>query len=165
MGEFKQAEATYPNGTHVCELEVTPETGETEIVAYTIVDDYGTTVNPMLLAGQVHGGVVQAIGQCLMERTVYDADGQLISASFMDYRLPRAEDIPNFSFDTRNVPSTTNALGIKGAGEAGTIGGCPAVMNALVDALKPATGLRHVDMPATPEVVWALLSEGAAKAA
>ena len=165
IGEFKQAEATYPNGTHVCELEVTPETGETEIVRYTIVDDYGTTVNPLLLAGQVHGGVVQAIGQCLMERTVYDEDGQLISASFMDYRMPRAEDIPNFSFDTRNVPSTTNALGIKGAGEAGTIGGCPAVMNALVDALKPATGLRHVDMPATPEVVWALLNDEVAKAA
>ena len=165
IGEFKQAEATYPNGTHVCELEVTPETGEVEIVGYTIVDDYGTTVNPMLLAGQVHGGVVQAIGQCLMERTVYDEDGQLISASFMDYRMPRAEDIPNFSFDTRNVPSTTNALGIKGAGEAGTIGGCPAVMNALVDALKPATGLKHIDMPATPEMVWALLNGEVAEAA
>ena len=165
VGVFKQAEATYPNGTHVCELEVNPETGETEIVNYTIVDDYGVTVNPMLLAGQVHGGVVQAIGQCLMERTVYDESGQLVSASFMDYRMPRAEDVPSFSFDTRNVPSTTNALGIKGAGEAGTIGGCPAVMNALVDALKPATGLNHVDMPATPEVVWALLNEGVAQAA
>ena len=165
VGEFKQAEATYPNGTHVCELEVTPETGETEIVGYTIVDDYGTVVNPLLLAGQVHGGVVQAIGQCLMEKTVYDEDGQLISASFMDYRMPRAEDIPNFSFDMRNVPSTTNALGIKGAGEAGTIGGCPAVMNALVDALKPATGIRHIDMPATPETVWALLNASVAKAA
>ena len=165
VGVFKQTEATYPNGTHVCELEVNPETGETEVVNYTIVDDYGVTVNPLLLAGQVHGGVVQAIGQCLMERTVYDEDGQLVSASFMDYRMPRAEDVPSFSFDTRNVPSTTNALGIKGAGEAGTIGGCPAVMNALVDALKPATGLLHVDMPATPEVLWALLNEDVARAA
>ena len=165
VGVFKQAEATYPNGTHVCEVEVNPETGETEVVNYTIVDDYGVTVNPMLLAGQVHGGVVQAIGQCLMERTVYDEAGQLVSASFMDYRMPRAEDVPNFSFDTRNVPSTTNALGIKGAGEAGTIGGCPAVMNALADALKPATGLNHIDMPATPEVVWGLLNGELARAA
>ena len=157
VGVFKQTEATYPNGSHVCELEINPDTGETEVIGYTIVDDYGVTVNPLLLAGQVHGGVVQAIGQCLMERTVYDEDGQLVSASFMDYRMPRAEDVPNFSFDTRNVPSTTNAMGIKGAGEAGTIGGCPAVMNAVVDALKPATGLAHVDMPATPDVVWNLV--------
>ena len=165
IGEFKQAEATYPNGTHVCEVEINPETGETEVVSYTIVDDYGLTVNPLLLVGQVHGGVVQAIGQCLMERTVYDETGQLVSASFMDYRMPRAEDVPNFSFDTRNVPSTTNALGIKGAGEAGTIGGTPAVMNALVDALKPATDLNHIDMPATPEVVWELLNGAVKKAA
>ncbi len=152
-GAFKQPEATYPNGTHVCELEVDPETGVVTIDRYTIVDDFGVTVNPLLLAGQVHGGVAQGIGQALTERTVFDESGQLVTASFMDYGMPRADDIPSFSFSTRNVPSTTNMLGIKGAGEAGTIGACGAVMNALIDALKPA-GVTHLDMPATPEVVW-----------
>ena len=157
FGEFVQDECTYPNGTHVCEVEIDPETGTTEVVRYTIVDDFGATVNPILLAGQVHGGVVQGIGQALLERTVYDRDGQLVSASFMDYAMPRADNVPSFHFETRNVPSTTNPLGIKGAGEAGAIGSCPAVMNALVDALDRAKGIRHVNMPATPEVVWKLL--------
>ena len=153
-GEFVQEEATYPNGTHVCEVEIDPTTGITEVVAYTIVDDFGATVNPVLLAGQVHGGVVQAIGQCIMEETVYDEDGQLMSASFMDYRMPRAADVPDFHFETRNVPSTTNALGIKGAGEAGTIGAGPAVMNAIVDALHREYGIDHIDMPVTPHALW-----------
>ncbi len=161
-GTFKQAEATYPNGTHICEIEIEPATGEIEIVGYTIVDDYGAVVNPLLLEGQVHGGVAQAIGQCIMEHTVYDDDGQLITASFMDYRMPRAEDIPNFSFTTRNVPSTTNALGMKGAGEAGTIGGCPAVMNAIVNALYRAHGIDHIDMPVTPLALWEKLQTKAA---
>ncbi|MEL6751135.1 MAG: molybdopterin cofactor-binding domain-containing protein, partial [Pseudomonadota bacterium] len=165
-GNFKQAEATYPNGTHVCEVEIEPETGSIEVVGYTIVDDYGTVVNPLLLEGQVHGGVAQAIGQAIHEHTVYDDDGQLITASFMDYRMPRALDIPNFTFDTRNVPSTTNALGIKGAGEAGTIGGCPAVMNAIVDALHRAYGIEHIDMPVTPLALWEAIDRAAkAKAA
>ncbi|MBB4004234.1 xanthine dehydrogenase family protein molybdopterin-binding subunit [Aurantimonas endophytica] len=155
-GEFKQEEATYPNGTHVCEVEIDPETGATHIVAYTIVDDFGVTVNPMLLAGQIHGGVAQGIGQALIENAVYDGEGQLVTASFMDYAMPRAEDLPNFDFRTRNVPSTTNALGIKGAGEAGTIGAAPAVMNAVADALRPA-GVEHIDMPATPLRVWEAL--------
>ena len=154
MGEFVQEFATYPNGTHICEIEVEPQTGISEIVNYTIVDDYGVTVNPLLLAGQIHGGVAQAIGQCLMERTHYDEDGQLVTASFMDYQMPRAADIPNFNFQTRNVPSTTNELGVKGAGEAGTIGGCPAVMNALVNALHTEYGIKHIDMPALPLAVW-----------
>ena len=154
VGEFEQDEATYPNGTHICEVEIDPDTGITDVVGYTIVDDFGATVNPLLLAGQVHGGVVQAIGQCIMERTVYDEDGQLTSASFMDYQMPRAGDFPDFHFETRNVPSTTNALGIKGAGEAGTIGAGPAVMNAVVDALHRGCGLAHIDMPATPLAVW-----------
>ena len=145
-----QDEATYPNGTHICEVEIDEATGETGVVKYTIVDDFGATVNPLLLAGQVHGGVVQAIGQCIMEETVYDGDGQLISASFMDYRMPRAQDFPNFHFETRNVPSTTNALGIKGAGEAGTIGATPCVMNAIGDAIYRSHGIEHVDMPVTP---------------
>ncbi len=164
-GEFKQDEATYPNGTHICEVEIDETTGETEVVKYTIVDDFGATVNPLLLAGQVHGGVVQSIGQCIMESTVYDEDGQLISASFMDYRMPRAEDVPNFHFETRNVPSTTNALGIKGAGEAGTIGATPCVMNAIVDAVHRSHGIQHVDMPVTPLSMWNLLSNAKSKAA
>ncbi len=120
FGEFVQDECTYPNGTHICEVEIDPETGATQVVRYTIVDDFGVTVNPMLLAGQVHGGVVQGIGQALTENTVYGDDGQLLTASFMDYAMPRADTVPSFHFETRNVPSTTNALGIKGAGEAGT---------------------------------------------
>ena len=153
-GVFHQDEATYPNGTHVCELEIDPETGIVEILNYTIVDDFGVVVNPLLLKGQVHGGVVQGIGQALMENIVYDEDGQLISASFMDYAMPRAADMPFMSFDTRNVPSTNNAMGIKGAGEAGTIGATPAVMNAVCDALYRACGITHIDMPATPQRVW-----------
>ncbi|TIU90046.1 MAG: xanthine dehydrogenase family protein molybdopterin-binding subunit, partial [Mesorhizobium sp.] len=145
FGEFVQHECTYPNGTHICEVEIDPDTGMTEIVRYTIVDDFGVTVNPILLAGQVHGGVVQGIGQALTENTVYDQDGQLLTASFMDYAMPRADDLPFFHFETRNVPSTTNALGIKGAGEAGTIGATPAALNAVTDALYRAYGIRHID--------------------
>jgi carbon-monoxide dehydrogenase large subunit len=154
VGEFTQKEATYPNGTHVCEVEIDPETGITEIAGYTIVDDFGVVVNPLLLAGQVHGGVAQGIGQALLEHTFYDADGQLLTASFQDYTMPRAADLPTFHFETRNVPSTWNALGIKGAGEAGSIGSCPAVMNAVVDALGREYGITHIDMPATPLRVW-----------
>jgi aerobic carbon-monoxide dehydrogenase large subunit len=123
-------------------------------VSYTIVDDFGATVNPLLLAGQVHGGVAQGIGQALIENTVYSDDGQLVSATFMDYAMPRADDMPSFGFETRNVPSTTNAMGIKGAGEAGTIGAAPAVINAVTDALYRAYGIQHIDMPATPQRVW-----------
>lgn len=159
FGEFVQDEATYPNGTHICEVEIDPDTGETDIVRYTIVDDFGATVNPILLAGQVHGGVVQGIGQALTEDTVYGEDGQLLSASFMDYAVPRADDVPSFSFETRNVPSTTNAMGIKGAGEAGTIGATPATLNAVTDALHRAYGIRHIEMPATPARVWAAIRE------
>jgi len=165
VGEFVQDEATYPNGTHICEVEIDPDTGVTEVVSYNMVDDFGATVNPLLLAGQVHGGVVQAIGQCIMEHTVYDEDGQLMSASFMDYRMPRAEDIPDLHFQTRNVPSTTNAMGIKGAGEAGTIAGCPTVMNAVVNALYREYGIEHIDMPVTPILMWEAIQAAGAKAA
>jgi carbon-monoxide dehydrogenase large subunit len=159
-------QATFPNGTHVCEVEIDPETGETEVLRYTIVDDFGVTLNPLLLAGQVHGGVVQGIGQALHERTVYDAEGQLVTASFMDYRLPRAADVPDFHFETRNVPSTTNILGMKGAGEAGAIGGTPTTMNAVADALWRGFGIRHIDMPATPDRVFAAIQAArSAKAA
>jgi carbon-monoxide dehydrogenase large subunit len=155
-------EATYPNGTHVCEVEIDPETGETQVVRYVVVDDFGVTLNPLLLEGQVHGGVTQGIGQALHERTIFDADGQLLTASFMDYRLPRAADIPFFHFETRNIPCATNPLGLKGAGEAGSIGSCPAVMNAVVDALHRAYGVSHIDMPATPDRVFLAIQEAIA---
>jgi carbon-monoxide dehydrogenase large subunit len=156
---WKPPEATYPNGTHVCELEVDPETGSVAIRRYTVVDDFGVTLNPLLLAGQVHGGIVQGIGQALQERTVFDESGQLVTATLMDYQLPRAADVPDFRFETRNVPSVTNALGMKGAGEAGAIGACPAVMNALVDAIHRGFGIPHIDMPATPAAVFAAIAE------
>ena len=159
FGEFVQDEATYPNGTHICEVEIDPETGSTQILRYTIVDDFGATVNPLLLAGQVHGGAAQGIGQALLEDTVYDGGGQLVTASFMDYAMPRAGDLPSFDFETRNVPSTTNALGIKGAGEAGTIGATPCVVNAVTDALHRAYGIGHIEMPATPQRVWQAIAE------
>ncbi|SEQ35898.1 xanthine dehydrogenase, molybdenum binding subunit apoprotein [Faunimonas pinastri] len=153
-GDYETKAPTFPNGTHVCELEIDPETGLTHILRYVIVDDFGAVVNPMLLAGQVHGGVAQGIGQALHERTVYDGDGQLLSATLQDYALPRAWDVPVYEFSTRNVPSKSNAMGIKGAGEAGTIGAAPAVMNAVVDALSRAYGITHIDMPATPLRIW-----------
>jgi len=141
-------------------MGVDAASGATHIVNYVVVDDFGVTLNPLLLAGQVHGGAVQGIGQALMERTVYDAaSGQLVTASLMDYPLPRAADSPSFAFETRNVPCATNPLGVKGAGEAGAIGSCPAVMNAIVDALWRAYRVRHVDMPATPERLWQAIEE------
>jgi carbon-monoxide dehydrogenase large subunit len=152
---------TFPNGTHLVEVEIDPLTGRVDIVNYVVVDDFGVTINPLLLEGQVVGGAVQGIGQALMERTVYDKDsGQLVTASLMDYALPRADDAPAFHFETRNIPCTVNILGVKGAGEAGTIGAAPAVMNAIADALWRAYRIRHIDMPATPERVWAAIHEG-----
>jgi carbon-monoxide dehydrogenase large subunit len=163
FGEFVQDEATYPNGTHVAEVEIDPETGEVKVLDYTIVDDFGATVNPILLAGQVHGGVAQGLGQALTEETVYGEDGQLLTASFMDYAVPRAEDVPSIGFETRNVPSITNAMGIKGAGEAGTIGATPAVLNAVTDALWRAYGIGHIEMPTTPMRVWRAIQDAAAR--
>ncbi|MCU4180647.1 xanthine dehydrogenase family protein molybdopterin-binding subunit [Bosea sp. BH3] len=152
-------EATYPNGTHVCELEIDPGTGGTEILNYVVVDDFGVTLNPLMLQGQVHGGSAQGIGQALMEEIRFDPDGQMLTATFMDYALPRAIDIPNFHFETRNVRCVTNAIGVKGAGEAGAIGACPAVMNAMIDALDRAAGIKKIDMPATPVKVFNALKE------
>jgi aerobic carbon-monoxide dehydrogenase large subunit len=149
---------TFPNGCHIVEVEIDPETGVTRIERYTVVDDFGRTINPLLLEGQVHGGVVQGIGQALLEHAVYDSqDGQLLSGSFTDYAMPRADDLPSFSFATHNVPSTANPLGVKGAGEAGAVGAPPAVINAVVDALYHRAGVRHIDMPATPHRVWETL--------
>ena len=154
LASYTPAAATYPNGTHICEVEIDPETGATRIVRYTIVDDFGFTLNPLLLEGQVHGGVAQGAGQALMERAVYDDNGQLLSASFMDYCMPRADDFAPIEFETRNVPSTTNPLGLKGAGEAGSIGSTPAVVNAVADALWRAYRIADIDMPATPQAVY-----------
>ena len=158
-GAFKVGEFTYPNGSHIAEIEIDPRTGEVALLGYTIVDDVGVTVNPMLLEGQIHGGVVQGLGQALLERTVFDGNGQLLTASLMDYCLPRADDTVQIVFETRNVPGRSNPLGIKGAGEAGTIGAAPAVMNAVVDALWRHNGATHIDMPATPEAVWKALGK------
>src|SRR5471032_1525407 len=157
--DFGTEQPTFPNGTHIAEVEVDPDTGATAILNYVVVDDFGATLNPLLLAGQVHGGAVQGIGQALMEDTVYDpASGQLLSASFMDYAMPRAGDAPSFVFETRNVPCKNNPLGVKGAGEAGAIGSCPAVINAILDALWRAYKIRHIDMPATPQRVWVAIA-------
>jgi carbon-monoxide dehydrogenase large subunit len=157
---FAAADGTFPNGTHLAEVEIDPATGFIHIVNYVIVDDFGVTLNPLLLAGQVHGGAMQGIGQALMEQAVYSAtDGQLQTGTFMDYALPRAADGPSFVFETHNVPCTTNPLGVKGAGEAGAIGSCPAVVNAIIEGLWREYRIDHIDMPATPERVWTAIQE------
>jgi carbon-monoxide dehydrogenase large subunit len=149
---------SYPNGAHVAEVEIDPETGVTEVVRYTVTDDFGNLLNPMLAEGQVHGGVAQGIGQAITERVVYDDNGQLLTASFMDYALPRAEDLPMFGFTTEPVPSTANQLGMKGCGEAGTVGALAAVSNAVADAVWDL-GVREVQMPFTPLRVWEMLGQ------
>ncbi|MCC6608102.1 MAG: xanthine dehydrogenase family protein molybdopterin-binding subunit [Burkholderiales bacterium] len=149
---------TFPNGCHIAEVEIDAETGETVIARYTIVDDFGRTVNPLLAQGQIHGGTVQGVGQALLEHGIYDPESaQLLTGSFMDYAIPRADDLPSFDCTFHNVPCTGNPLGVKGAGEAGAVGAPAAVINAVVDALQPRTGLRHIDMPATREKVWRAL--------
>ncbi len=145
--------SAFPNGCHVAEVEIDPETGVIEVVRYSMVNDFGVIINPMLVEGQAHGGIAQGIGQALMERTHYDEQGQPLAGSYMDYAMPRASDMPSFRFAGHPVPATTNALGVKGCGEAGCAGALPSVMNAVVDALS-AYGIRHIDMPATPERVW-----------
>ena len=157
---FTAADGTFPNGTHLAEVEIDPATGFIKIVNYVIVDDFGVTLNPLLLAGQVHGGAMQGIGQALMEQAVYDPkDGQLVTATFMDYALPRAADGPSFVFETHNIPCRTNPLGVKGAGEAGAVGSCPAVVNAIIEGLWREYRIDHIDMPATPERVWIAIRE------
>jgi carbon-monoxide dehydrogenase large subunit len=158
---FDQAPMAFPNGCHVVELEVDPETGVVHIDRYVTVNDFGVIVNPLLVEGQAHGGIVQGIGQALMERTNYSEDGQFLSGSYSDYAVPRAVDVPSFNFISHGVPAKTNPLGVKGCGEAGCAGSLPAVMNALVDALGEY-GVKHIDMPATPEVVWRAIHQQAA---
>jgi carbon-monoxide dehydrogenase large subunit len=145
--------ANFPNGCHVCEVEIDPETGKTEIVRYSVVDDVGTVMNPLLLHGQIHGGIAQGVGQALMEDIYFDEAGQLVTASFQDYAMPHAHDFPAMEVESNPVPTKTNPLGVKGAGEAGCVGALPAVTNAVVDALSEF-GVRHIEMPATAERVW-----------
>ena len=148
------APSAFPNGAHVAEVEIDPDTGVVEVVKYTMIGDFGTVINPLLVEGQSHGGVVQGIGQAIMEHVVYSEDGQLLTGSFTDYALPRASDVPSFAMGYHAVPAKTNLLGAKGCGEAGCAGSLPSVMNAIVDAL----GGKHIDMPCTPEKVWAALN-------
>jgi carbon-monoxide dehydrogenase large subunit len=158
------APSVFPNGCHVAEVEIDPSTGVTQVVKYAAVNDFGTVVNPLLVEGQTHGGVVQGIGQALMETTVYDGDGQLLTGSFMDYAMPRARHTPAFVVESHPVPATTNPLGTKGCGEAGCAGGLASVMNAVTDALADF-GITHIDMPASPARVWAAIQEAEAKRA
>jgi carbon-monoxide dehydrogenase large subunit len=151
---FSCKEQNFPNGCHICELEIDTETGEVEILRYSVVDDVGTVMNPLLLEGQICGGIAQGVGQVLMEDIRFDpASGQLLTGSFMDYAMPRAGDLSAIHCDSNPVPTKTNPLGVKGAGEAGNVGALPAVANALADALSPL-GIRHIEMPATPERIW-----------
>jgi carbon-monoxide dehydrogenase large subunit len=146
---------TYPAGTHICEVEIDPETGVTEITKFTAVDDFGTIINPMIVEGQVHGGVAQGIGQAMFEQCVYDESGQLQTGSFMDYCMPRADDLPNFTVGMTTTVCTHNPVGAKGCGEAGAIGSPPAIINAITDAV----GVRDISMPATPEKIWRAIQE------
>jgi len=146
--------SAFPNGCHVAEVEIDPDTGAVEVVRYSSVNDFGTVLNPLLVEGQIHGGVVQGIGQCLMESAQYDTEAQLLTGSFMDYALPRAEDTPaRIGWQSHPVPAKTNPLGAKGCGEAGCAGAMTSVMNAVVDALR-GVGISHFDMPASPQRVW-----------
>ncbi len=150
---------TFPNGCHICEVEIDPDSGALDVVSYVVADDVGQVVNPLLVGGQVHGGVAQGLGQVLFEEVCYDDQGQLLTASFMDYAMPRASDMPSaFIIKTNSVPSTTNPLGIKGAGEAGTVGALPALVSATLDALTPL-GVAHIDMPVTPERIWRAIND------
>jgi carbon-monoxide dehydrogenase large subunit len=153
--------SSYPNGCHIAEVEIDPETGVTEVVKYSSVNDFGTIVNPLMVEGQVHGGVVQAIGQALLEHVRYDEDGQLLTGSYMDYAMPRAHHCPDIGFVSHPAPATTNPLGTKGCGEAGCAGGLVSVMNAVVDALSEY-GIRHIDMPVSAPRVWAAIREARA---
>jgi aerobic carbon-monoxide dehydrogenase large subunit len=157
-GEFTPTAVTFPNGTHICEVEIDRDTGVTEIVRYSAVEELGRVLSPLLVAGQIHGGVAQGVGQALGEQVVWDESGQMLTATFMDYQMPRAWDLPNFQLATREVPTKVNPLGAKGVGEAGTVGALAAVMNAVNDALAPL-GIRHFDMPATPARVWTAIAQ------
>jgi carbon-monoxide dehydrogenase large subunit len=166
-GSWASEPPNFPNGFHACEVEIDPQTGVVTIDRYACVDDLGIIINPMICEGQVMGALAQGIGQTLMEQVVYDpSSGQLVTGSFMDYAMPRADDIPEVHSEFCEIPSTTNPLGIKGIGESGSIASPPAIIGAILDALKPL-GVEHIDMPATPARVWGAINkaQGRAKAA
>ena len=149
---------TYPGGAHIAEVEIDPATGVVEFLSYVAVDDIGRVINPMIVKGQLHGGIVQGVGQALFENCVYDNEfGQLLSGSFMDYAMPRADRVPNMVIETVSTLCTHNGLGVKGCGEVGTIGSPATVINAVVDALAHL-GVTHVDMPATPNRIWRVIN-------
>jgi carbon-monoxide dehydrogenase large subunit len=163
-GTFDGGYRTFPNGCHIAEVEIDQRTGAVEIVRYSAVEDVGHVINPLLVAGQVHGGIAQGVGQALMEDIVYDSSGQLVSGSFMDYAMPRADNFCTFDLGENEVPTKTNPLGVKGAGESGTVGALPAVMNAVNDALAQV-GAPYVQMPATPEKIWRAMQAAGSKPA
>ena len=153
IATFNPKKANFPSGCHISEVEIDPETGTVKIVKYTVVDDVGFEINPLLVKGQVHGGIAQGAGQILMEDLHIDDAGQPLAGTFMDYAMPRADDFCYFDVEGRPVPTETNPMGAKGAGECGTVGSMPSVMNAIIDAMSPF-GVSHIDMPATPEKIW-----------
>jgi len=155
---FEPKNFTFPFGTHICVVEIDRETGDIKFLRYVAVDDCGKVINPMLVEGQVHGGIVQSIGQAMFEEVVYDEQGQLISGTLMDYAVPRASHIPWLELDRTETPTQVNPLGVKGVGEAGTIGATPAIVGAIVDALAPF-GVKHLDMPVKPETIWKIVSQ------
>ena len=160
---FARERGTFPNGCHAAEVEVDPDTGVVTLLRYVAIDDFGVIVNPMIAAGQVHGAVAQGVGQALLERAVYDPDtGQPLTGSFMDYALPRADDLPSFELAFQGIPCATNPLGVKGLGEAGAIAAFPAVINAVLHALAPR-GVTRLDGPATPQRVWRALREAGSR--
>ena len=161
---YRARSGNFPNGCHVCEVEIDPETGATKIVGYWVTDDVGTVINPMLVKGQIMGGIAQGMGQVLMEDKAYDAAGQVLSGSFMDYAMPRADDFCSVVIEDNPVPTPTNPLGVKGAGEAGTVGSLSAGVNAIVDALA-VLGVRHIDTPCTPYRIWQAIRKAKARAA
>jgi carbon-monoxide dehydrogenase large subunit len=159
---FEPSNFTFPFGTHICVVEVEPQTGRVQIKKYIAVDDCGKVINPLLVDGQIQGGIVQGLGQALFEEVIYDENGQLRTGSLMDYAVPRAADLPRLNLSRTETPTPVNPLGIKGIGEAGTIGSTPAIVNAVIDALA-SFGVTHIDMPLTPQKIWSLCQ--AAKAA
>ena len=161
-GTFKPDAPSFPNGCHGVEVEIDPETGETDLISYYVVDDVGNVINPLTLKGQIYGGIAQGLGQALMEDIVFDPDtGQLMSGSFQDYAMPRADDFCNIKIESNPVPTKVNPLGVKGAGEAGCVGALPAVLSAITDALS-VYGVKYIEMPATPQKIWKTIQEATA---
>jgi carbon-monoxide dehydrogenase large subunit len=159
--EFTSPQMSFPNGCHVCEVEIDPQTGMVAVVGYVAVDDVGTVIHETIVDGQTHGGIAQGLGQVLGEQVRYGEDGQLLNASFMDYAMPRADGMPHMTTALHVVPCTNNPLGVKGAGESGVAGSLPSAMNAIIDALAGA-GIEHIDLPASPTRVWEALSAAGA---